>query len=259
MKNDVTAIIVEDVETYLYTIEKLVLQTSPEVKIVAKSTTLAGARIMIDRYSPAILFLDIQFEEEGKTAFDLLNELGKDRHRQMQIIFITAHQEKDYYAKAFEFGAIHFLEKPIDPEKLEFALDRAVQNHKAQAGGSWDDQVRQMQAQWTTQTGKIAIEGNKFTELIDIGSLVLLKASGRYTYFYLSDGKNIVSSRNLGEYEKRLEQNPRFFRIHHNKIINLQFVKRYSKKERIIELAAPVEIQQASKDRFKVFLRMMEG
>jgi two-component system, LytTR family, response regulator len=259
MKNDITAIIVEDVESYLYTIEKLVLQTSPELKIVGKSTTLNHAKMLIERFSPAILFLDIQFEEEGKTAFDMLNELGEECQRQMQIIFITAHQEKSYYAKAFDYGALHFLEKPIDTDKLKSAIERAVQNHKTRGSEDWVSQVNHLQAQLGPLTGKIAVESSKFTELINIESLVLLEASGRYTTLYLSDGKTILSSRNLGEYEKKLENNPVFFRIHHNKIINMGYIKRFSRKERIIELSAPVENQQASKERFKLFVRFMEG
>ncbi|MFZ5428921.1 MAG: LytR/AlgR family response regulator transcription factor [Bacteroidota bacterium] len=258
---EITAIIVEDVVAYLNTVEKLITQYTPQVRVVGKCTTLAEASLLIKKYNPELLFLDIQFEEEGRTAFDLLNELDQKSNFRFQIIFITAHREKDYYAMAFEYGALQFLEKPIDAERLIAAVDRVMLNFLNRKDIDWMSQVKQLHRMWYQglQGGRLVVEGTRFTEVVDMDSVVLLEASGRYTIIHLCDGKAILSSRNLGDYEKRLESAPGFLRIHHSRIINLNYVKRYSRKERIIELNAPIDKQVASKDRFRFFLKAMEG
>jgi two-component system, LytTR family, response regulator len=256
---EITAIIVEDVVSYLHTIEKLINQHTPQVRVAGKCTTLAEASLLIRKHNPELLFLDIQFEEEGRTAFDLLNELDQKSNFRFQIIFITAHREKDYYAMAFEYGALQFLEKPIDAERLISAVDRVMLNRLNRKDLDWMSQVKQLHRLWHQGLpgGKVVIEGTRFTEVVDTDAIVLLEASGRYTIIHLCDGKTILSSRSLGEYESRLESAPGFFRIHHSRILNLNYVKRFSRKERIIELNAPIDKQIASKDRFKIFLKAM--
>jgi DNA-binding LytR/AlgR family response regulator len=69
----------------------------------------------------------------------------------------------------------------------------------------------------------------------------------------------MVSCRNLGEYDKMLKQFLKFFRIHNNKIINVELIKRYSKKERIIEMISPLGKHIASKEKFKEFIRLTEN
>ena len=258
---EITAIIVEDVVAYLNTVEKLINQYTPQVRVVGKCTTLAEASLLIKKHNPELLFLDIQFEEEGRTAFDLLNELDQKSNYRFQIIFITAHREKDYYAMAFEYGALQFLEKPIDADRLVAAVDRVMLSLVSRKDLDWMSQAKHLHRLWHhgLEGGRLVVEGTRYTEVVDMEAVVLLEASGRYTVIYLCDGRTILSSRNLGDYERRLESSPGFFRIHHSRILNLQYVKRYSRKERIIELNAPIDKQVASKDRFKIFLKVMEG
>ena len=72
MENKIKAIIAEDVEAYLQTIEMLIGEVAPEITIAGKASSLAEADRVIREVKPDLLFLDIQFEEEGATVFDLL-------------------------------------------------------------------------------------------------------------------------------------------------------------------------------------------
>lgn len=260
MKNEISAIIVEDVESYLLTIEKMIVEAAPHINIVGKSSTLEKAKNLITDLKPDVVLLDIQFEMEGKTAFDMLNELSATGELNFQIIFITAHQESKYYSQAFHFNALHFIEKPIDIEKLKEALKR-VQGSIISGVKPLLTQIGELHKKMNLPFAneKIVVEGNLYSEIISVGEIAMIEASGRYSVIFLSNGKNIVSCKNLGEYEKQMAQYGNFIRIHKNRIINYNMVRRYSRKERLIELFEPLGKYVASKERFKEFIDFTGG
>ena len=128
MQNNIKAIIVEDVKKFHTVIETFLEEVAPHVQIVANATNLNEANEYITRFSPQLVFLDIQFDAEGKTAFDLLKELSEQKKLDFQIIIITAFNQTEYYDEAFNYGALHFLTKPIDKLKLKQAVERVSQN-----------------------------------------------------------------------------------------------------------------------------------
>jgi len=70
-------------------------------------------------------------------------------------------------------------------------------------------------------------------DIIKVKNIVFCKSDGRYTTFFTSDGKKIVASKNLGEYEKELNSK-NFFRIHKSYIVNVNFVVKINKKDGIL-------------------------
>lgn len=307
MENKIRALIAEDVEAYLNTIELLVGEVAPEIDIVGKASTLAEAERIIQEQKPDLLFLDIQFEEEGATVFDLLDRLAATGPFPFRIIFITAHLEPGYFARAFDFGALHFLAKPIDNQKLREAIDRVAaygnlhakpasagmpesagysgspnttdpgpsEEAPATAGSpglaepapapspasDWIRQLRELRqlVHPPHAAGKMVIEGLQFNEVVETGKIGVLEASGKYTHILLCDGKNYTASQNLGLFERKLQGFPQFVRIHHHKIINIDYVKRFSRKERNIEMLPPFGSHAASKERFRDFLQTIES
>ena len=266
-KPEITAVIVEDIKEFHSVIETFLSEVAPHVRIVGNATTLAKAEELIIELSPQLLFLDIQFEAEGKTSFDLLCRLAEQQKYNFQIIIISAFNQGDYYAEAFNFRALHFLTKPIDKQKLKEAVLRVNQNlngekqdHEKQY--QWVSQLQQLHTQLhgETTSKKIIIDGLNYTEVVHTKDIVYLEASGRYTYIYLQSNelKPVCSSVNLGEYEKKLQHDSVFFRIHRNAIVNTNYIVKFSKKDYSIILPAPFDKIYASKDRFKEFRKYME-
>lgn len=72
------------------------------------------------------------------------------------------------------------------------------------------------------------------TKLVHIGGhvkicpskIIMLKADINYTIIYLADGKQILSSTNLGSFEKRLKEFL-FFRPNRSFVINLKFISNF--------------------------------
>lgn len=59
--------------------------------------------------------------------------------------------------------------------------------------------------------------------------IVYLQSDGKYTTFHFANNKEILTSKNIGEYEKTLNKN-RFFRIHNSYIINIEYVLNINKR-----------------------------
>jgi FixJ family two-component response regulator len=80
---------------------------------------------------PCCVVLDVRMP--GLTGLDLQEALAGSGHR-MPIVFITAHGDISMSVKAMKAGAVDFLTKPFDLEKLLEAIQRAVAKDEKDLG-----------------------------------------------------------------------------------------------------------------------------
>ena len=257
METEITAIIVDDIERQHALLEAFLRAVAPDVRVVGNAVSLRQAEDLIKKLSPRLLFLDIQFDGEKETAFDLLKKLSSQGKHNFQVILITAFSREEYYKEAFNYGVLHFLTKPFDKQKLNDAVMRARHYMDHPPISQQHGPIRH----FPKRPDKITIESLQYTDVVLINDLVYLEASGRCTniYPYPPDSKPICSSVNLGEYEKKLRPFPEFCRIHRDTIVNTNYIVQYSKKDRSIVLTLPFKKQYASKERFKDFTRVMDA
>lgn len=255
------AVIVEDMVDYISTIEMLLAEVAPWVRIAGKALTLTDAERLIVEISPDVVFLDIQFENEGKTGFELLDLLKERNSLNFQLIIITAHVEKQYYAKAFEYKAIHFLEKPLNKYKLADAVGRikelAVGFNINELANKIGNEIGMLKME--PKSPKINIKGLRYNEIVDVNDIVWIEADGRMSYIYLQNETKIISIDNIGAIEKQLIRNPNFFRINRSEIINISFVEKYSKKEKLLVLKGKAPNHFASKEKFIEFIEKLNA
>jgi two-component system LytT family response regulator len=76
---------------------------------------------------------------------------------------------------------------------------------------------------------------------VQLSEIIRLESLSNYTRFHLTDGKQLVVSKTMGEYEELLLQN-NFFRIHRSHIINLSYLRHFHKNSE-----AWVEMKDGSK------------
>ncbi|QNN58973.1 response regulator transcription factor [Diaphorobacter ruginosibacter] len=94
------------------------LEACPGVHCVGAAADLSSAQELVQRSAPDILLLDIQMP--GGDGFELLGLLGT---QPPLVIFVTAFDR--HAIRAFEVHAVDYLLKPVEPERLGRALDRA--------------------------------------------------------------------------------------------------------------------------------------
>ena len=89
---------------------------------------------------PGCLLLDVRMP--NMTGLELQEEMRK-RNLKLPIVFITGHADIDVAIASLKRGALDFLLKPVDDQKLLDAIDQAVKvERQRRAGLSGGDAVR---------------------------------------------------------------------------------------------------------------------
>lgn len=114
----ITCIIVDDEIASIERLEKL-LQSYPEIKILAKEYIPQLAIQAIVRFRPDIVFLDIEMPR--MSGFDLVHQV-RERNCHPEFIFTTGFNQ--YAIKAIKETVFDYLLKPIDIDDLNEAIER---------------------------------------------------------------------------------------------------------------------------------------
>ena len=262
MEYEISAIVVEDSKLQQSAIKFILQEVEPNLRIIGNATKLSEVEDLIGRLHPMVLILNISDESEIKIATELLIRNDASEGFKFQTIIFCAPGGEIHYSEVVNSGLVHFLTLPIDKKKLMEKIDyisKSVLLHKL-------DQLELLVSQIQEKRHKsalpdwIVVEGLDFNEFINTKDIVYMEASGRNTYFYMNTAESqpICASVNLSEYAKKLKYNPRFFRIHRNKIINLDFLLRFTRKDRFVVLYPPYGNQFASKYRLSELHKHIE-
>src|SRR6476659_11394652 len=90
-------------------------------EVVAQAANGLEALAAIERHDPDIVLLDVQMP--GLTGFEVARRLLQRDDESPALIFVTAFDQ--HAIEAFEVNAVDYLLKPVDPTRLETALQRA--------------------------------------------------------------------------------------------------------------------------------------
>lgn len=192
------------------------------VQVVGDADDVQSGLEIIKKHEPDLVFLDIQMHEG--TGFDLLEQLN---HINFEIIFVTAYDS--YAIKAFQFSAFGYLLKPIKTQDLTDVINR-LENHFEQLREGSDKRVKVLIENYgdDRKIKKLIINHMNGFDVSVIEDIIRLEGDGNYTNFILTQGKKIMTSKTLGEYEELLFHHG-FYRIHQSTIVNLRHVTKYIK------------------------------
>ena len=204
----------------------------------------------IESLKPDIVFLDIQMPDG--TGFDLLTRV---KEKNFELIFITAFQE--YAIMAIKFSALDYILKPIDEEELKTAIINAIDTIDFKKD---DTQFEALSHNLLpNQKRKLVLKTQESVHVVDLSDIIRCEADKNYTFFYLSNGKKILVSRTLKDFETLLS-NQGFFRVQQSHLINLDFIDRYDKQEGgsvILKDGSSVPLSPAKKEQFFTLLEKL--
>ena len=216
------AILVDDELSSLQNLQSKLVEFCPDVEVVATAQKPEDAILFIRQHKPDVIFLDIEMPRMN--GFRMLDELGE---LDFEIIFTTAYNH--YAVDAIRISAFDYLMKPVAIKELQNALERLAKYRQTHTRDKLDV-LRQSLSPNKSQEEKIAIPTNEGLEFIPIKNILHIESSSNYSRIFLTDGKNILVTKLLKDFEDILEPY-HFFRVHNSHLINLAYIKKYIRGE----------------------------
>lgn len=213
--------IVDDEPNTRSTIRKLLAQHCIGITVVAEAGSVKDALAAIRELPIDLLLLDVEMEDG--TGFDLLDRIP---HINFNVAFVTAHD--DFAIRAFRYNAIDYLLKPIDPDELVAAVQKAKDNTNYEL---LRKQISRLIHDATEKTfDRITLNTDTGVIFAATKEIVRVESYGNYSFVFVKDGKRHLVSRNLKEFEEMLPA-PEFFRPHQSHLINTALVKKFDKED----------------------------
>ena len=161
-----------------------------------------GEALLSAKKAYDIIFLDICME--GKNGIDVAKCL-RGKTETAVLIFVTA--LKDYVFEAFDVAAFHYLLKPLDPQKFEEVLERAIQ-----------------EAEKKEKTEFLFIKSKNRTVPLKKDSILYVESRGKKAEIH-TERESLAIYASLNGLEAELGAG--FYRCHRGYLVNLGYVSEY--------------------------------
>lgn len=203
-----TVALIED-EPLARTRVRTLLEEIGDLRLVGEASTRAeGVQLLLDE-RPDVALLDVQLPDGS--GLEIAESLPSDAVP--LFIFITAF---DHYAvRAFDVAAVDYVLKPIRPERLQEAIDRARELTRPRPVPT-DPAQRPRRIAVTTEDDTLL--------LVYVSDIDYIEAAGNYVRLHWA-GRHQLFRESIGALEEKLDPE-HFARIHRSVIVNLDCVER---------------------------------
>ena len=208
---NLTYIIIEDNPGAIENL-RIELRKYHKLKELGIATNSAEGVSLALKEVPKIIFLDIELGNEN--GFDILQEI-KQRSLKPTCFIITTDYLK-YGKEAVNRGAFYFLDKPIDPDELNVAIQKVGGYFKKQ------DEVLTIKNS----------EGHFFITLADIR---YVESNNNCCTIFRDNFPPVTISRTLKDLENVLSG--KFLRIHNSYIVNQKFVQMMNTSKKVLQIS----------------------
>lgn len=213
------AIIIDDENRTRDLIAKMINSFGLDIEAIPAGENVQSGIKAIQEHQPDIVFLDIQMPDG--TGFDLLKAIP---NKNFEVIFITAHEE--FAIKAIKFSALDYILKPVDPEELRNAVERALRTMNEKRDETQFDALHHNIS--PQQKRRLVLKTQESVHVVDLDQIIRCESDRNYTSFYLTENRKILVSKTLKEFETLLI-GYNFIRVQQSHLINLDYVDRYNK------------------------------
>jgi DNA-binding LytR/AlgR family response regulator len=234
----------------------------PGLEIVAEARNGREAVRLFDERRPDICFLDVHMP--GLSGVDAAHHIGRRAH----VVFVTAY---DHYAvQAFAEGALDYLLKPVEPERLAATVSRLQERLQSSRPAINTEQLLQ---QLSAQLAKLQAGGKgqplrwiraqtgNTLRLIAIDDVDYLRSDAKYTLVGWRDGGKPAEAVVRTPLKELLEQldAEQFAQVHRSVVVNLRaisHIKRHDNETAAIHLKGRADVLPVSRNYVHRFRQM---
>ena len=255
-----TALIAEDEPLLRQALEQLLSEAWPELSVVARARNGREAIDKFDQFQPHICFLDVHMP--GVSGIEVARHVARRAH----LVFVTAYDK--YAVQAFAEGALDYLVKPIDAERLKNTVARLQQRlREAQPAMPTEALLQQLAAHLerrstTTPLRWIRASIGTAVRLIATQNIDFLRAEDKYTLIaWRGDADELYESvirTPLKELSVQLDP-AQFVQVHRSAVVNLNAIAqivRGANETADIHLKGRSEVLPVSRSYLHLFRQM---
>ncbi len=222
-----TALIADDEPLLRERLVSLLARIWPELQIVATARNGREAVELFDEHSPDIAFLDVHMP--GMNGIEAARCIAQ----RAEVVFVTAHEQ--YAVEAFRQGALDYIVKPFDLERLIETVHRLRRRLEAVetvapaglSAGVLDQLAAQLRSQMSTTPYLQWIKASvgSTVRLIPVEQVRYLRSDTKYTLVVWEGGEALIR-KTIRELADALDPT-RFVQIHRSAIVNLLHVQQF--------------------------------
>lgn len=242
-------VIIDDDQLARRGLRRILEQNFPEIKILGEADSVASGIKLIDEVDPDLVFLDIEMPDG--TGFRLLEQLSEV---DFKVVFTTSYS--DYAITAFKYSAFDYIVKPVLIENVRSTIKRIneipVLHEKQRV-----EVLKTNLKPGNDDDATIALpEINGFT-IVKVKDIVRCEGERNYSRIFFVDGKSVLISRTLLEFDNMLVSHG-FFRIHRSHLISLRNVNRYLKTDGgVVEMIDKIHLPVSPKFKEELLNRLL--
>ncbi len=165
-----------------------------------------------------LLLLDIEMSR--LSGMELAKKL-RGNGDMLPIVFITGFSE--YMSEGYDVEALHYLLKPVSPEKLYAVLDKYLEKH-------------------LIRSEEILVETAEGTAHIPTDSIVCIEAFGKKTRLFRSDNSFVDCEMSLGEFSRKNING--FVSPHRSYLVNLRYVRAIGKSAVVLDSGVEIPLSR---------------
>jgi DNA-binding LytR/AlgR family response regulator len=224
----------------------------PELQVVHEMENGRDVERVIEQFAPRLFFLDIHMP--GVNGLEAARDIGARAH----VVFVTAFD--DYAVEAFERGAVDYVLKPFNAERLAVTIAR-LKERLAAAPAPIEELVASLAARLAPAPVeklrwiKASVGSN--VRLIPVEDVLFFQSDEKYTRVVCLDGEALIR-KPIRELLEELDP-ARFWQIHRATIVNVDHiaaVKRGLKDQAEISLRGHAETLVVSRAFTHLFRQM---
>ena len=214
----VRAVIADDEPLLRAQLRSRLARLWPELDIVCEMENGRGVEEILQAYSPRLFFLDIHMP--GATGLEAARAIGERAHE----VFVTAFDQ--YAVEAFERGALDYVLKPFDEERLGVTVARlrqrlgepppSLEALVEQLAGRLGGGARAEHLRW------IKASVGPHVRLIPVEEVLFFQSDEKYTRVVTAEGEALIR-KPIKELLEELDP-ARFWQVHRATIVNADHI-----------------------------------
>jgi DNA-binding LytR/AlgR family response regulator len=200
----------------------------PQLEVVAQARNGREAVELFEQLQPQVAFLDVHMP--GMNGI----EVARCISGRAELVFVTAYE--DYAVEAFRQGAIDYIVKPLDEQRLADTVERLRSRMqqtppalRPELDAALSRMLLQMRERGTAVPHWlrwIRASVGSVVHLIPVEQVVYLKSATKYTLVVWEGGEALIR-KTIREMAEELDPE-HFVQIHRSAIVNLSQVARFS-------------------------------